>query len=265
MNYAKCEHPGPKDPVRLAWSSWDGWTKGTFDFCAALVILLLTAPVLLLAALLVKLTSRGPAFYTQKRLGRSGNVYTIYKLRTMQHECEKHSGPCWATQGDPRITPLGRFLRKSHIDELPQLFNILRGEMSLVGPRPERPEFLGELTEALPLYRSRLNVRPGVTGLAQVQLPPDTDLASVRRKLAFDLYYVQNASSWMDFQLILATALHLVRVPYGVLGKMIFLPADEKIERAYRALALKTGVDSDAELAICTESSELGAVEMVTL
>jgi lipopolysaccharide/colanic/teichoic acid biosynthesis glycosyltransferase len=259
------EQPRPKEADPLAWSNWDGWSKSVFDFCAALVILVLTAPVLLLAALLVKLTSRGPALYIQKRLGRDGKIYSIYKLRTMQHECEKHSGPCWSTQGDPRITPLGRFLRKSHIDELPQLFNILRGEMSLVGPRPERPEFLPDLEEALPLYRTRLKVKPGVTGLAQVQLPPDTDLASVRRKLAYDLYYVQHASSWMDFQIVLATALHVVRVPYGVLSKLIFLPADQRIERSYRNIALKTGVDSAAEIAICSDSSQVGAVEMVTL
>ena len=137
------------------------------------------------AAIVVKLTSRGPAFYTQIRLGQDGRAYAIYKLRTMTHDCEKLSGPQWSKKGDCRVTAVGRLLRRSHLDELPQLWNVLRGEMSLIGPRPERPEFVPRLERSLPHYRARLHVRPGVTGLAQVQLPPDTDLGSVRRKLAY--------------------------------------------------------------------------------
>src|SRR5439155_12868491 len=122
--------------------------------------------VTLLSMLLVKLTSRGPALYTQTRLGRNGRPFTIYKLRTMQHRCESLTGARWSTPGDPRITPVGRFLRKTHLDELPQLWNVLRGDMALVGPRPERPEFVPQLEQAVPHYRDRLLVRPGVSGLA---------------------------------------------------------------------------------------------------
>src|SRR5207248_4660391 len=141
------------------------------------------------AMLLVKLTSPGPMLYTQTRLGRRGRPFTIYKIRTMLHDCESLTGPQWSTPGDTRITRVGRWLRRTHIDELPQLWNVLRGDMSLVGPRPERPEFIPELENAIPFYRDRLLVRPGITGLAQVQLPPDTDMDSVRRQLAHDIYY----------------------------------------------------------------------------
>src|SRR5205814_291249 len=115
---------------------------------------------------LVRITSRGPAFYTQTRLGLRGRTFTIYKLRSMYEYCENHSGPLWSSKDDPRVTPLGRFIRRTHIDELPQLWNILRGDMSLIGPRPERPEFLPKLETIVPRYRERLRVRPGVTGLA---------------------------------------------------------------------------------------------------
>ena len=143
----------------------------------------------------MKLTSPGPAFYTQTRVGQGGRPFTIYKLRTMIHNCESLTGPRWCMPGDPRVTPAGWLLRVTHLDELPQLLNVLRGEMSLVGPRPERPEFLPQLERALPAYRQRLVVRPGVTGLAQVKLPADTDLDSVRRKLAHDLYYIERLES----------------------------------------------------------------------
>src|SRR5262249_21310411 len=160
-----------------------------------------TAPLILLAALLVKLTSTGPVFYTQTRVGRKGRLFTIYKIRTMIHNCESLTGPRWSIPGDPRITWIGRVLRLSHLDELPQLLNVLRGEISLIGPRRERPEFVPKLDKALPNYRGRLAVRPGVTGLAQVNLPADTDLNSVRRKLACDLYYIQKLSFWLDVRI----------------------------------------------------------------
>src|SRR5262249_20621003 len=149
--------------------------KTALDFVAAAVLLVFAAPVIALAALLVKLTSRGPAFYTQTRVGRNGRLFTIYKVRTMMHKCESLTGPRWSLPGDPRVTRGGHFLRVTHLDELPQLVNVLRGDMSLIGPRPERPEFVPELERAVPRYRERLAVLPGVTGLAQVQLPADTD------------------------------------------------------------------------------------------
>jgi lipopolysaccharide/colanic/teichoic acid biosynthesis glycosyltransferase len=204
------------------------------EFVFAAVLLALTAPVLLLAALLVKLTSRGPAFYAQTRVGKGGRPFTLYKLRTMRHDCEKESGARWSTPGDPRITRVGAFLRKTHLDELPQLWNVLRGDMSLVGPRPERPEFTPALERALPHYRDRLAVRPGVTGLAQVQLPPDTDLASVRRKLSYDLYYVRYRSLWLDLRLIACTAVHVLGVPYRALCLLFVMPRPAAVEHAYR-------------------------------
>src|SRR5262249_5758261 len=176
-------HFTPRLDHRFLW-----WKRG-IDFTCACVLLILAAPVMALTALMVKWTSPGPAFYTQRRLGLHGRPFTIIKLRTMQHNCESRTGPRWCVPGDPRVTPLGKFLRKTHLDELPQLFNVLWGDMSLIGPRPERPEFLAELEATFPRYRERLAVRPGITGLAQVQLPPDTDVTEVCHKLACDLYY----------------------------------------------------------------------------
>ncbi len=178
--------------------------KPWIDCALAVVMLVVSAPIILLSLLLVRCTSRGPALYTQKRLGLAGKVFTIYKIRTMYQDSECHCGPRWCVPGDPRVTPVGRFLRRCHVDELPQLINILRGDMSLVGPRPERPEFLAQLERSLPSYRQRLNVRPGLTGLAQVQQPPDEDLLSVRRKLNYDLCYLERMNLWLDVRLILA-------------------------------------------------------------
>src|SRR5438477_795334 len=141
--------------------SWYPACRAAVETVAALTLLVLTAPVILLAALAVRLTSRGPAIYVQPRLGRDGREFRIYKLRSMYHDCERHSGVCWATKRDPRITPVGRVLRLTHVDELPQLWNVLKGEMSLIGPRPERPEFVPKLERAIPRYRERLRVLPG--------------------------------------------------------------------------------------------------------
>jgi lipopolysaccharide/colanic/teichoic acid biosynthesis glycosyltransferase len=152
--------------------------KHVVDFLGALVLAVVAAPIIALSALIVKLTSRGPAFYTQIRVGRNGKLFTIYKIRTMVDNCESLTGPRWSMPGDPRVTRFGWFLRTTHLDELPQLLNVLRGDMSLIGPRPERPEFLPELERELPAYGQRLNVRPGVTGLAQVQLPTSSASAA---------------------------------------------------------------------------------------
>jgi lipopolysaccharide/colanic/teichoic acid biosynthesis glycosyltransferase len=216
--------------ARHGYLTW----KRCFDFLLALVIFLIAAPIIALCMLLVRLTSRGPSLYSQTRVGLHGRVYRIFKIRTMYHNCEKRSGPQWSQAGDPRVTPLGRFLRRTHLDELPQLWNVLRGEMSLVGPRPERPEFIPTLAQAIPFYRERLNVRPGVTGLAQVQLPPDTDLDSVRRKLACDLYYAQHVSFWLDLRLLLATAAMVFGVPFRFTRVLLRLPSGLAIENATR-------------------------------
>jgi lipopolysaccharide/colanic/teichoic acid biosynthesis glycosyltransferase len=213
-------------------NSWYPAVKAIGEFGLALLLSVICAPVILIAGLLVKLTSRGPAFYTQIRLGLNGRPYTIFKLRTMTFNCEKLSGPQWSTQGDSRVTALGRLLRRSHLDELPQLWNVLRGDMSLIGPRPERPEFVPQLERALPHYRARLQVRPGVTGLAQVQLPPDTDLGSVRRKLAYDLYYVRQMGPLMDLRILVCTALKVLGVPFNFLSLLLWVPNNKAVENA---------------------------------
>jgi lipopolysaccharide/colanic/teichoic acid biosynthesis glycosyltransferase len=185
--------------------------KRVMDVILALAIVVVAAPIVALAAVLVKLTSRGPVLYSQTRVGRAGRPFTIWKIRSMYHNCEQFSGARWSQKGDPRVMPIGRLLRRSHFDELPQLWNILRGDMSLVGPRPERPEFVPQLEQAIPNYHDRLLVLPGVTGLAQIHLGPDTDLASVERKLMFDLYYIKHLSFWADFRILLATAVHVIK------------------------------------------------------
>src|SRR5262249_23695826 len=145
-------------------------------------------------------------------------------------------GARWSTPGDSRVTPVGRLLRLTHIDELPQLWNVLRGDMSLIGPRPERPEFVPQLERAIPLYRIRLLVRPGLTGLAQVQLPPDTNLDSVRVKLAYDLWYVRQLNFVLDLRILFATALKLFGVPFGVIRAVLGLARKEEIVPAYQEL-----------------------------
>jgi lipopolysaccharide/colanic/teichoic acid biosynthesis glycosyltransferase len=215
---------------------WYPPCKALADFLLALVLAVPALPVVLLAALAVRLTSRGPAFYTQTRVGRLGRLFTIYKMRTMVHNCESLTGPRWSLPGDPRVTPVGWFLRVSHLDELPQLLNVLRGDMSLIGPRPERPEFLPELEQALPAYAARLAVRPGVTGLAQVHLPPDTDIGSVRRKLSHDLYYICHLNPWLDLRLLVSTAFYALGVPAGTFGCLLGLPTREVIESDVRNL-----------------------------
>jgi lipopolysaccharide/colanic/teichoic acid biosynthesis glycosyltransferase len=198
--------------------------RPSVDRALALMMLIITFPIILLAIILVRLNSRGPSIYTQKRVGLNGTAFTIFKIRTMYQDSERTSGPRWSAPGDPRITSVGRFLRSSHVDELPQLVNILRGEMSFVGPRPERPEFVEQLERALPDYRRRLLVRPGLTGLAQVQQPPDTDLFSVRRKLNYDLYYVNQLNPWLDVRLIFGTAMKCAGFPLIWIGRILQLP-----------------------------------------
>jgi lipopolysaccharide/colanic/teichoic acid biosynthesis glycosyltransferase len=211
---------------------WYEPIKRAVEVVVSLVLLILAVPVMFLAALLVKVTSPGPALYAQTRVGRRGRYFQIYKIRTMHHNCESLSGPRWSTPGDPRITWVGRFLRSTHLDELPQLVNVLRGDMSLIGPRPERPEFLKVLEDAVTGYRDRLVVRPGVTGLAQVNLPADTDLASVQRKLAYDLYYIERLSPWLDLQILLGTICYVLRIPYETSRKLLLMPSKETIEQS---------------------------------
>jgi lipopolysaccharide/colanic/teichoic acid biosynthesis glycosyltransferase len=178
----------------------------------ALVLLVPATPVILFLAALVKLTDRAAPFYSQERVGQHGQLYRIFKIRTMIPNCEHDTGPVWSMPGDPRVTRLGRFLRLTHLDELPQLRNILRGEMSLIGPRPERPELIRQLEIAVPGYRERLSVRPGLTGLAQVRLQADTSIEHVKRKLKYDRYYVRRISLGLDLRICFATFVYLIGV-----------------------------------------------------
>ena len=197
--------------------------KRMIEFGLALVVLAATMPLILISLLLVRLSSSGPAIYRQQRLGLKGRPFTIYKIRTMCSNSEPN-GPRWSRPGDPRVTPVGWLLRWSHVDELPQLYNVLRGEMSLIGPRPERPEIVAELERVIPEYRRRLLVRPGLTGLAQVLQAPDTDVFMVRRKLAFDLHYLDHLSLGLDLRILMATVLHVLHVPEKVIAWMFSFP-----------------------------------------
>ena len=179
--------------------------KRIMDFTVALAGLILTVPICLVTALLVKLDSHGPVFYRQKRSGIDGHPYMLLKFRTMRQDAEATSGAVWSTSNDVRITRIGKFLRKWRIDEIPQLLNVIQGEMSLVGPRPERPEFVDTLSSAIPFYRERLMVPPGITGWAQVKFPYASNIDGARRKLQFDLYYIKHMGFFLDCLILLRT------------------------------------------------------------
>lgn len=225
--------------------------KRAADVVLASILLVLTAPVVLLAALLVKLTSSGPAFYSQMRLGRHGRPFRLYKIRTMVHDCESRTGPRWATRDDPRVILVGRLLRRTHLDELPQLWNVLKGEMSLVGPRPERPEFVRRLERAVPRYRDRLSILPGITGLAQVHLPSDTSIRSVRRKMAYDLHYVQRLGPWLDLQILIGTALHLTAILLPVFSGLLVSPGRGLVEQGGEGKAAETSMTPTSQSERC--------------
>ncbi len=179
--------------------------KRTMDVVLAAVGLVLALPVLLLTALAIKIGSPGPVLYHQKRTGLSGRTFTVHKFRSMRPDAEARTGAVWSTVGDPRVTRVGRFLRRTRLDELPQLWNVLRGDMSFVGPRPERPEFVAELTKLIPFYGERHVVRPGLTGWAQVRHSYGTSVEDAMQKLQYDLYYIKNLSIALDLFIILET------------------------------------------------------------
>jgi sugar transferase (PEP-CTERM system associated) len=179
--------------------------KRSVDVAASLVILVLASPLMLLAAAGVALSDGMPILYSQERTGRDGEPYRVWKFRSMRRDAEK-AGAVWATDRDPRVLPIGRLLRKSRIDELPQLWNVLRGEMSLVGPRPERPVFIEELKRRYPLFALRELVKPGVTGWAQLKYGYGSTMEQQARKLEFDLYYIKNTSFFLDLVCLFHTA-----------------------------------------------------------
>ena len=187
-----------QDPLRTA-------VKRAFDITCALGLLALASPVVLLAAVAVAIESGGPVLYRQERVGRGGRSFNCIKFRSMATDAEKDGVARWASKRDPRVTRVGRFLRKARIDELPQLFNVLRGEMSLVGPRPERPAFVKELSKSIPYYDVRHSVKPGVTGWAQVRYTYGASVEDATRKLQYDLYYVKNHSLFLDVIILVET------------------------------------------------------------
>ncbi len=180
--------------------------KRVFDLAMSGLLLLFASPVLLLLAVLIKLDSKGPVFYWQERVGRAGKPYKVHKLRTMRQDAETTSGPVWASQKDPRITRIGNFLRKTRLDEIPQVFAVFRGDMSFVGPRPERAFFIEQLKREIPFFGLREAVKPGITGWAQIRYPYGATVEDAKNKLEFDLYYVEHQSLFLDLAICFHTA-----------------------------------------------------------
>jgi sugar transferase (PEP-CTERM system associated) len=186
-------------------SAWRQAVKRMLDVVLSLIGLVLATPIVIGLAIAVKLTSRGTAIYHHERVGLQGKYFTVYKLRTMQQDAEASTGAVWAQPGDTRVTPLGGFMRRARLDELPQLWNVLRGDMSLVGPRPERPEFVDALAKQIPFYGQRHVVKPGLTGWAQVRYTYGANVEDAMQKLQYDLFYIKNFSIHLDLVIILET------------------------------------------------------------
>jgi sugar transferase (PEP-CTERM system associated) len=185
--------------------------KRAVDVVLALIGLLLGAPFALGAIVLIKLTSSGGALYRQERVGLNGRVFTIFKLRTMRADAEARTGPMWSPLNDPRVTAIGRFLRKTRLDELPQLWNVLRGDMSIVGPRPERPGFVEQLNAKIPFFNQRHVLKPGITGWAQVHYSYAASVEDAIEKFQYDLYYIKNLSLWLDALILVETVKTVLR------------------------------------------------------
>jgi sugar transferase (PEP-CTERM system associated) len=204
-------------PVESLKASWlvfgDGFrqslqrriVKRAFDMSAALWLLVVTLPVILLAGIAIFLESGRPIFFRQERVGLGGRSFNVLKFRSMRTDAEKDGIPKWAQSGDPRVTKVGKFIRRTRIDELPQIFNVLKGEMSFVGPRPERPYFVAQLSEQIPFFGARHTVKPGLTGWAQVRYSYGASVEDAKRKLQFDLYYVKNHTLWLDLVILIRT------------------------------------------------------------
>ena len=186
---------------------WEKKLKRVYDVVISLIILIITFPLNILVSILIKIDSKGPIFFKQDRIGMNNKVFKIYKFRSMFEDAEKHTGPVWSTKDDPRVTRVGKLMRQLRIDEIPQFYNVLKGEMSLVGPRPERPYFVEMLSEQLPYYKRRLKVRPGITGWAQVKHKYDESIEDVKVKLRYDLFYIENMSLRMDIKILARTVL----------------------------------------------------------
>jgi len=192
-------------------SKWNELLKRVLDLTAGMVGLVVSMPIMLLVAIVVRLESKGPIIYRQVRVGRMGKLFELMKFRSMNVDAEKERGAQWAIENDPRVTRIGRFLRKYRLDELPQFLNVVRGDMSFVGPRPERPCFVNDLRMKIPYYDERHSVRPGITGWAQVQYRYGATIEDAFNKLEYDLFYLQNVSLTFDLAIILQT----VRIVFG--------------------------------------------------
>jgi sugar transferase (PEP-CTERM system associated) len=212
--YERAHAEIPVDSLKASWLVYgDGFVQGPvrraakrlFDIVTSSLLLTLGLPVMVLAAIAIKLDSPGPVIYRQQRVGRGGRSFWCLKLRSMRTDAEKDGVARWASKNDSRVTRVGAFLRKTRIDELPQLFSVLRGEMSMVGPRPERPAFVADLRERIPFYDLRHSIKPGVTGWAQVRYSYGSSLEEARRKHQFDLYYVKNNTVWLDVVVLVET------------------------------------------------------------
>ena len=190
---------------------WEHRAKRIIDVTISVFVLILFLPFLILVALLIKLESRGPVLFSQKRVGKDGKHFTVYKFRSMVQDAEKETGPVWAGEKDPRVTFFGRIIRKLRIDEIPQFFNVLVNDMSLVGPRPERPYFVDKLKREIPLYTRRLRMKPGITGWAQIKGGYDTTIENVKKKLEYDLFYIENVSLRMDLKILINTVYVMLR------------------------------------------------------
>lgn len=190
---------------------WEKAVKRIMDVLISILLLIITLPVSLLVTLLIKMESAGPVIFSQKRVGRYGKEFTMYKFRTMYQDAEKKTGPVWAAKDDTRITKVGYWLRKLRIDEIPQFINVLGGNMSLVGPRPERKYFVDQFSNEIPLYARRMNVKPGITGWAQVKWKYDATLEDVKEKTKYDLFYVENRSLRMDLKILINTILVIIK------------------------------------------------------
>jgi len=184
---------------------WNELAKRAVDVALSSVLLLLTWPLMLATAIAVRMDTSGPILFTQERVGRNGEPFTLFKFRSMRADAEKMTGPVWATQDDPRITRVGKFIRRTRLDELPQIFNVLAGHMSLVGPRPERQHFVDELAAKIPYYRQRHIVKPGVTGWAQINYRYGSTFEDSLQKLQYDLFYIKNQSLVFDFSILFNT------------------------------------------------------------
>lgn len=212
--YERSHAEVPVDSLKASWLVYgNGFVQGparrfakrTFDILASSMLLIVTAPLMLLAAIAVKVDSRGPVFYRQERVGLGGRPFYCVKFRSMRTDAESDGVARWASKNDSRVTRVGAWMRKTRIDELPQLFTVLKGEMSIVGPRPERPEFVAQLSEQIPFYDLRHGVKPGVTGWAQVRYTYGASVEDARKKHQFDLYYLKNNSIWLDLQILVET------------------------------------------------------------